>query len=65
MNFSTNMGMPFPLPLLLLAPFLFYGVGLYVLFRFLRTFEQGVQAHQRIADALQKRANPAGEGRVP
>jgi len=38
--------------LLLLLPVVVWLVVLYLLVRFLRAFERGVDAHERIADAL-------------
>ena len=62
MNFGFS-GAPL---LLLLLPVVVWLVVLYLLVRFLRAFERGVYAHERIADALTKqfagsRSRPDGQ----
>lgn len=52
MNFAN--GLPFSL--LMFLPILFWIVGLYLILRFLRAFEEGARAHGRIADALEQRS---------
>jgi hypothetical protein len=42
--------------LLLLLPVVVWLVVLYLLVRFLRAFERGVDAHERIADVLTRQA---------
>jgi hypothetical protein len=39
---------------LLLIPIIVWLVALYLIVRFLRAFERGVYAHERIADSLAK-----------
>jgi uncharacterized membrane protein len=46
----------FPFSLLMLLPVLFWAVSLYLMLRFLRAIENGVRAHSRIADALERTA---------
>lgn len=48
MNFSFN-GAP---GLMVLIPLISWAVSIYFILRFLRAFERGVRAHERIADSL-------------
>jgi hypothetical protein len=48
MNFSLNGGSGF----MFLIPVIVWLIWLYFIVRFLRAFERGVQAHERIANAL-------------
>jgi len=48
MNWSFN-GAP---GLMFLIPIISWAVSLYFIIRFLRAFERGVRAHERIADSL-------------
>jgi hypothetical protein len=50
MNFVLN-GAPM---LMLVVPVVVWLVALYLILRFLRAFERGIYAHERIADALTK-----------
>lgn len=54
MNLSFNDGPG----VLLLIPVISWVVTLYFILRFLRAFERGVQAHERIADALSSSVPP-------
>ena len=47
-----NFGLSAAPALLFLLPVVVWLVALYLLIRFLRAFERGVYAHERIADAL-------------
>ncbi|HTE45251.1 MAG TPA: hypothetical protein VK636_08430 [Gemmatimonadaceae bacterium] len=50
MNFSINDWPPF----MLFIPIIAWLVSLYLILRFLRAFERGVDAHERIANTLAK-----------
>ena len=52
MNFAMN-GAPF---LFILFSFGGWILGIYIVFRLLRAIERGVEAHERIADALARGA---------
>jgi len=49
-----NFGFGSASALVFLLPVVVWLVALYLLIRFLRAFERGVYAHERIADALTK-----------
>jgi hypothetical protein len=57
MNFSLNGGSGF----MLLIPVIVWLIWLYIIIRFLRAFERGVHAHERIANALSA-TPPVGRG---
>ena len=49
--------------LMLLIPLISWAVSIYFILRFLRAFERGVRAHERIADALASPPGSQGRGR--
>lgn len=54
--------------LVFLIPIISWAVSLYFIIRFLRAFERGVRAHERIADSLaasSSRSNAPLEERAP
>ena len=50
--------------IMLLIPVIVWLIWLYIVVRFLRAFERGVHAHERIADALSGSPHD-GRGRSP
>ena len=52
MNFAMN-GFPFLLMLLWLGAWV---LGFYIIYRLVRAIERGVDAHERIADAMERGA---------
>ena len=58
MNFALNDGSM----ILLLIPVAVWLVALYLILRFLRAFERGVYAHERIADSLAKSVRSSSPG---
>ena len=46
--------------LMFLVPLISWIVSLYFILRFLRAFERGVRAHERIADELSSSASASG-----
>lgn len=48
--------------LMFLIPLISWAVSLYFILRFLRAFERGVRAHERIADSLSSSSRSSSPG---